>query len=85
MDVGYTVTTRRHGKVFELIIISVPYIAGRLLGWAGGCDVHRWHSLESNCEDCRILGTARSRSITLNTPMGWDVAAELWHSVRSHP
>jgi len=32
MDVRYTVMTRRHGKVFELIIISVPYFAGRLLG-----------------------------------------------------
>ena len=70
MDVRYTVMTRRHGKVFELIIISVPYFAGRLLGWAGGCDVHRWHSPESNGEGCRILGTARSRSITSNTPMG---------------
>jgi hypothetical protein len=75
------VTTRRHGKVFELVIVSGPYYTGRPPVWAAGCDVHNWQSPESSGEDCRVLGTARSRYITLNAPMGYaqyrDVPVEI--------
>jgi len=81
-DIRYTITKRRHGRAFELLIISGPYFSGSLPGWAGYCAVRYWHSPESHGEDCHISGTAgRSRYITLNAPMGYaqyrDVPAEV--------
>jgi hypothetical protein len=71
-DVHYIITTRLRGESFELVVVSGPYFPGRFPNWAGNCVVHRWHSPESNGQDCTISGTHnRSRYITLNAPMGY--------------